>query len=57
MINFFGKNTKKEPDSKFSKFFIDSSASEKKKVFCKAARRANEEQRQLFDDRPVSTAK
>jgi hypothetical protein len=57
MINFFGKDTKKEPNSKFSKFFVDSSASEKKKVFSQAARRANKKQRQLFDDRPVSTAK
>jgi len=57
MLSFLTKTTKKEPDSKFSKFFIDSSASEKKKVFSQAARRANEEQRQLFDDRPISTAK
>jgi hypothetical protein len=57
MFSIFSTQKKSTPSSKFSDFFVNSSASEKKKVFSKAARRANEEQRQLFEDRPLSKAK
>ena len=57
MFSIFSTQKKSTPSSKFSDFFVNSSASEKKKVFSKAARRANEEQRQLFEDRSLSKAK
>jgi GTPase SAR1 family protein len=50
------KNTPK-PDSNFSRFFVESSSREKKKVFSKAARMANEEQRKLFDAKEITEAK
>lgn len=40
-----------KPSNKFSRFFLESSSKEKKKIITEAARRANEDQRKLFYDR------
>ena len=54
---FSTKKDTPEPDSNFSRFFVSASAGEKKKVFSKAARMANEEQRKFFDAEELSEAK
>lgn len=48
IFNFFKKDEKKRPSGRFSDFFLNASEDEKKVVFKEAARRANEEQRQVF---------
>lgn len=46
---FKKKFEKKESSGSFSNFFTHASDREKKRVFTEAARRANEDQRALFD--------
>jgi len=49
MFSFlFKKEVKKTGSTEFSRFFRDASSAERKKVFKKAARKANEDQRKIF---------
>ncbi len=58
LFNFLAKKSKNaEPSSEFSRFFLESSSKEKKKVFLYAARKANEEQRKLFYKSSIRTPK
>lgn len=58
LFNFLVKKSKNaEPSSEFSRFFLESSSKEKKKVFLYAARKANEEQRKLFYKPATKTSK
>jgi len=45
---FFGIKTKTRPSSRFSRFFVESSSREKKKIILEVARRANEDQKKLY---------
>lgn len=46
--SFFGLTAKPKPSSRFSRFFIESSSREKKKIIMEVARLANEDQRKLY---------
>jgi len=46
LFNLFRKTEQKEKPGRFSEFFLH--ASEKEKIFKEAARKANEEQREVF---------
>ncbi|MCG2700768.1 hypothetical protein L6267_01205 [Candidatus Parcubacteria bacterium] len=47
-LNFFRKTKYKEKSGKFSDFFLYTSDNEKKEILREAARKANEEQRDVF---------
>jgi hypothetical protein len=58
LLNFFkksGKNHATEKSGRFSQFFLHTSDEDKKQVFIKAARRANEEQREVFSESQMKT--
>jgi len=58
LFNFlFKKEDKAKPSNKFSRFFLETSSKEKKKVIMEAARRANEDQRKLFYENTPSKTK
>ncbi len=48
LLNFFRETKYKEKSGRFSDFFLHTSDNEKKEVLKEAARRANEEQREVF---------
>ena len=48
LLNLFIKNKTKERSGRFSEFFLHASEKEKEKIFKEAARKANEEQREVF---------
>lgn len=48
LINFFKRNGKKTKSGRFSDFFLHATEKEKKDVLKEAARKANEDQRELF---------
>ncbi|MBU3925464.1 hypothetical protein KJ854_06080 [Patescibacteria group bacterium] len=48
LLNFFRKTKYKEKSGKFSDFFLHTSDNEKKEILREAARKANEEQRDVF---------
>ncbi|OGZ72242.1 MAG: hypothetical protein A2908_03820 [Candidatus Staskawiczbacteria bacterium RIFCSPLOWO2_01_FULL_38_12b] len=47
-LNFFTKNYTQKEQSIFSGFFLHASDEKKKKILNEAARRANEDQREIF---------
>lgn len=58
LFNFlFKKEDKAKLSNKFSRFFLETSSKEKKKIITEAARRANEDQRKLFYDKTNPTTK
>ena len=58
LFNFlFKKGDKAKSSNKFSRFFLETSSKEKKKVIMEAARRANEDQRKLFYENTHSKIK
>lgn len=58
LFNFlFKKEDKAKPSNKFSRFFLETSSKEKKKIITEVARRANEDQRKLFYDKTNPTIK
>ena len=48
LLDFFRKRKKTE-ESRFSDFFLHATEQEKEKIFWEAARKANEEQREVFE--------
>lgn len=54
-LNLFKKTQKKDPPGRFSDFFLHASEKEKEKVFKEAARKANEEQREVFRQSRLKT--
>ncbi|HLB51207.1 MAG TPA: hypothetical protein VJL38_03465 [Patescibacteria group bacterium] len=48
LLDFFRKTEKADNPSRFSEFFLHASEKEKEKVFKEVARKANEEQREVF---------
>jgi len=58
LFNFLlKKEDKAKHSNKFSRFFLETSSKEKKKVIMEAARRANEDQRKLFYENTPSKTK
>ena len=58
LFNFlFKKGDKAKSSNKFSRFFLETSSKEKKKVIMEAARRANEDQIKLFYENTPSKTK
>lgn len=49
------KNKKEQKLSRFSDFFLHASESKKEEVFREAARRANEDQRKIFEQSRLKT--
>ena len=49
LLNFFRKTEKESRPSRFSDFFLHASEREKENVFREAARRANEDHREVFE--------
>lgn len=47
-LNFFRKTKYKEKSGKFSDFFLHTPDNEKKEILIEAARKANEEQRDVY---------
>ena len=47
-LNLFRKSEQKGKPGRFSDFFLHASEKEKEKIFKEAARKANEEQREVF---------
>lgn len=47
-LNFFKKTKYKEKSGRFSDFFLHTPDKEKKEILREAARKANEEQREIF---------
>ena len=50
LLHFFRKKPAIQKSSRFSEFFWHASEEEKDRVFKEAARRANEEQRRIFEE-------
>lgn len=48
LLNLFRKTEQKEQPGRFSDFFLNAPEKEKEEVLKEAARRANEEQREVF---------
>lgn len=48
LFNIFKKATHKEKPGKFADFLLNASDDKKEKIFGEVARKANEEQRELF---------
>ena len=55
LFNIFRKSEEKDKSGRFSDFFLNASESKKEKVFKEAARRANEEQREVFERSRLKT--
>lgn len=55
LINFFKKTKQPEKHHGFADFFLHASEEEKIKVLTEAARRANEEQREVFRKAQLKT--
>lgn len=49
LLNLFKKTKETREASRFSDFFLHASEKDKERVFREAARRANEEQREVFE--------
>lgn len=45
---FFGFKKRAKPSSRFSRFFVEASSREQKKVIMEVARRANADQRRVY---------
>lgn len=55
LFNIFRKTKEAEKSGKFSDFFLHAPEKEKERVFREAARRANEEQREIFERARLKT--
>lgn len=55
LIKFFKKNSKKAKSGRFSDFLLHASEKEKQDVLKEAARKANEDQRELFSSSRLKT--
>jgi hypothetical protein len=54
-LNFLKKDKEVATSSRFSDFFLYASDSKKEEVFREAARRANEDQRRVFEQSRLKT--
>lgn len=55
LISSFKKNGKKAKSGRFSDFFLHATEKKKKEVLKEAARKANEDQRELFSSSRLKT--
>jgi len=55
LLDFFRKTEKPEKSGKFSDFFLHAPENKKEEVFKETARRANEEQREVFERSRLKT--
>ena len=55
LFNFFREKQKRDAPSRFSDFFLHASEAKKAEVFKEAARRANEDQKKIFEQSRLKT--